>query len=143
MLRHGQLDSEESCIVVQSGPTHSLSAKFPHRLVVTCSKQTSCCRRTLRAWPWKGVCEPLMPDVVAPKAHQNNCSYLNSVNLPPDLLCKNLAWWAVTWRTSKKHKTVKIRGERGGGGGGSACPEQYSNFIPLFSYSILLLFCIF
>ena len=68
------------------------------------------------------MCEPLMPDVVAPKAHQNNCSYVNSADLPSDLLCKNVAWWAVTWRTSKKHKTVKIRGGRGGG----ACQGQYS-----------------
>ena len=27
-------------------------------------------------------------------------------------LCKNLAWWAVTWRTSKNHETVKIGGGR-------------------------------
>ena len=48
-----------------------------------------------------------MPDVVAPKAHQNKRSL---VNLPSDSLCKNLAWWAVTHRNSKNHKTVKIGG---------------------------------
>ena len=68
-----------------------------------------------------GVCEPLMPDVVAPKAHQNDHSYVSSVDLPSDSLHKNLAWWAVTRRTSKNHKTVKI----GGGGGIGACPGQY------------------
>ena len=57
-----------------------------------------------------GVCEPLMPDVVAPKAHQNNRSYVSSANLPLDSLCKNLAWWVVTQRTSKNHKTVKLGG---------------------------------
>ena len=56
----------------------------------------------------EGVCEP---DVVAPKAHQNNCSYVSSADLPSDSLCKDLAWWVVTWRTSKnKKKTVKIGG---------------------------------
>ena len=26
----------------------------------------------LQTRPWTGVCEPLMPDVMAPKVHQNN-----------------------------------------------------------------------
>ena len=39
-----------------------------------------------------------------------NCSYVTSADLPSDSLCKNLAWWVVTWRTLKKHKTVKIGG---------------------------------
>ena len=26
--------------------------------------------------------------------------------IPSDSLCENLAWWAVTWRTLKNHKTV-------------------------------------
>ena len=34
------------------------------------------------------VCEPLMPDVMASKAHQNNCSYVSSVDLPSDSLSK-------------------------------------------------------
>ena len=37
----------------------------------------------------EGVCEP---DVVAPKTHQNNCSYVSSADLPSDSLCKDLAW---------------------------------------------------
>ena len=36
-------------------------------------------------------------------------------------LRKNLAWWAVIWRTSKNHKTVKI----GGWVGMGTCPGQY------------------
>ena len=52
----------------------------------------------------------LMPDVVASKAHQNNRSYVSSADLPSDSLGKNLAWWAVTQRTSKNHKTVKVGG---------------------------------
>ena len=34
------------------------------------------------------VCEPLMPDVVSPKVHQNYCS---SADLPSDSLRENLA----------------------------------------------------
>ena len=58
--------------------------------------------------PRAGVHEPLMPDVVAPKAHQNNRSYVSSAVLPPDSLRKNLAWWAVTQRTLKNHKSGKF-----------------------------------
>ena len=59
----------------------------------------------LRKRPWNHVYEPLMPDVVVPKVHQNNRMQL--CNLPPDSLRKNLAWWAVT---QKNHKTVTIGG---------------------------------
>ena len=62
--------------------------------------------RTLWMRPRTGVCE----DVVVPKEHQNNRNYVSSVDLPSDSLCKILAWWAVTQRTSKNHKAVKIRG---------------------------------
>ena len=113
VLRRGQPDSGESCVVLQSWPTHSLVAKFPQCSVIACSTQISCCReRTLQRRPRTGVCEPLMPDVVVSKVHQNNPSYVSSADLPSDSLCKNLAWWAVTWRTSKNHKTVKIGGGR-------------------------------
>ena len=57
-----------------------------------------------------GCVRTLMPDVVASKAHQNNCGYVSSADLPSDSLCKNLAWWTVTWRTLKNYKTVKIGG---------------------------------
>ena len=43
-------------------------------------------------------------DVVGPKVHQNNRSYVSSADLPSDSLRKNLAWWAVTWRTLKLSK---------------------------------------
>ena len=49
--------------------TRSLVAKFPQHSVVACSTQISCCReRTLRTRLRTGVCEPLMPDVVASRA---------------------------------------------------------------------------
>ena len=56
------------------------------------------------------VCEPLMSDVVAPKVQQTNRSYVTSADLPSDSLHKILAWWAVTQRTLKNHKTVKLGG---------------------------------
>ena len=57
------------------------------------------------------VCERTL-DVVVPKVHQNNHSYVRSADLPSDSLHKNLAWWAVTWRTLKNNKIVKLGGGR-------------------------------
>ena len=49
------------------------------------------------------VCETLLLDVVAPEAYQNGCSYIHELSGPKfDSLCINLAWLAVTQRTSKK-----------------------------------------
>ena len=56
--------------------------------------------------PRTDVCEPLMPDVVAPKAHQNNRSYVSSVDLPSDSLCMVGGYTEIL----KIHKTVKIGG---------------------------------
>ena len=79
VLRRGQPDSGESCIVLQSWPTCSLVAKFLQRPVVACSTQISCCReRTLWMRPKTGVCEPLMPDVVASKAQSQLCELSGS-----------------------------------------------------------------
>ena len=65
-IHRGQPDSGESCIVLQSGWTRSLVAKFPQRSVIACSTQISCCReRMLQTRPQTCVCEPLMPDVVS------------------------------------------------------------------------------
>ena len=90
MIRRGQPNSGESCIMLQIGPTRSLVAKFLQHSVVACSMQISCCRgRTLQMRPRTGVCEPLMPDVVLPKVHQNNCSYVSSADLPSDSLREN------------------------------------------------------
>ena len=111
MLPRGQPDSRETCIVLQSGPTRSLVAKFFQRSIVACSMQISFCRgRTLRTRLRTDVYEPLITDVVAPKAHQNNHSYVSSADLPLDSLCKILGTWTVTRKTSKNHKTVKIGG---------------------------------
>ena len=127
VLHQGQPDSGGSCIVLQSGLTCSLVAKFPQLSVITYSTQILCCReRTLRMRPWTGVCKPLMPDVVLPKVHQNNnMLYVSSVDLPSDSLQKNLAWWTVTQSTSKKHKTVK-KWDVGACTSLGACPGQYN-----------------
>ena len=73
----------------------------------------------------EGVCEP---DVVAPKAHQNNCSYVSSADLPSDSLCKDLAWWVVTWRTSKTKKKNCQNWGLGTCAGMGACLGQYSTY---------------
>ena len=59
------------------------------------------------------VCETLLPDVVAPEVHWNDCSYVRELSGPTfGSISKNFAWWVVTRRTSKNHKTVKIAGGR-------------------------------
>ena len=40
----------------------------------------------------------------AQTASEHNRSYVSSVGLPSDSLCKNLAWWAVTRRTLRNQK---------------------------------------
>ena len=97
VLRRGRTDSGEKCIVLQSGPTRSLVAKFLQCSAIAGSTQISRCRgRTLQTRPWTGVCKALMPDVMVPQVHQNNRSYVSSADLPSGSLCKNLAWSAVT-----------------------------------------------
>ena len=53
-----------------------------------------------------GVFKTLMLDIMAPEAHQSDCNYVHELSRPP--LCKNLAWWVVTQRTSKTTKLSKL-----------------------------------
>ena len=76
--------------------------------------------------------EPLMPDVMAPKAHRNNRSYVSSADLPSDSLRKNLAWWAVIQRTLKNHKLDCQNWVVG------ACPGQYGKTVVTCSFSITI-----
>ena len=110
VIRWGQPDSGESCIMLQSGPIHSLLvAKFSQHSVIAYSMQISCCReRTLRMRPWMGVwtfdawrCGVQS----APKQSQ-----LCELSGPTFgfTIHENLARWAVTRRTLKNCKTVKI-----------------------------------
>ena len=71
-------------------------------------------QRILRTRLWTGVCVTLMAVARAPEAHQNDRSYVCELRgLTFNPLRKKFAWWAVTRRTSKKHKAVEIEG--GGG----------------------------
>ena len=104
MLVWAQPDGEESCIMLESGLTPSLSVAK----VLQCSMWILfCTQRTLWMRPWTGVCKPLMPVF---------CTWANEPTF--DSLHKSLAQSAVTWRTSKK-QTFKI----GGGGGGRCFPD--------------------
>ena len=56
------------------------------------------------------VCETLILDVV-PEANQNDHSYVCELSRPTfDSLCKMLAQWAVTRRTSKTTRLSKLGG---------------------------------
>ena len=107
VLHQGQPDGGESCIMLESGPTRSLIVKLSQRLLLAvcefCTVSEEHCKRGYR---W--VCETLLPNVVAPEAYQNGCSYVHELSGPTfDSLRKNLAWWAVTWRTSKTTELSK------------------------------------
>ena len=79
VLRQGQPDSGEGCIVLQSEPTRSLVARFPQRSVVACST-----RIEFRS---KEHCEPGHGKVMSwrPKCIRA----MSSVDLPLNLLRKN------------------------------------------------------
>ena len=54
----------------------------------------------------------LLPDVMAPETHQNSSSCVWARQTTFDSLCENLAWWAVTQRTSKNRRTkIKMHDE--------------------------------
>ena len=73
----GKPDGRQSCIVLESESYHSLVAKLPQHSLLSLSVRVLCCRqRTLRARPRIGVRKLLMPDVMAPEAHQNDRSSL-------------------------------------------------------------------
>ena len=49
-----------------------------------------------------GVCETLLPDVVVHEVHHNDHSYVRELSRSTfSSLRKNLAWWAVTQKTTK------------------------------------------
>ena len=104
----------EASLTVKKAVSCYKAERFVASLSSFCTVQLSLpvCRydaaggRTLQMRPQTVVYKPLMSDVVAPKVHHNNSSYVSPVDLPLGSLCKNSAWWAVTRRTSKK--IVKI-----------------------------------
>ena len=65
----------KNCIMLESGPSRSLVAKLPQRLLLSVAK---------------------LPDIIAPQVHQNDCSYVRELSRRTfNSLCNNLAWWAV------------------------------------------------
>ena len=110
-----------SCIVLQSWPTRSLVAKFPQHSVVTCSTQILCSagkERCERGHGW--VCTNLW--CLMSWHPKRNSSYVSSADLPSDSIHKNLAWWAVTRRTSTKPQNCQNWGV-------GACLGQYGRYI--------------
>ena len=71
---------------------HSVQSSFA--ICEFCAAWEECCE-----WGHRQVCVNLVSEQ----------SQLCKLRGPPsDSLYKDLAWWAVTWRTLKNHKTVKI-----------------------------------
>ena len=83
--------------------------------------------------PQTGVCEP---DVVAPKAPQNNPSYMyvRSADLPSDSLHQDLAWRAVIYVEDLK------KPQNGQNWGVGACQGQYG-ILNLHTLMLLLIAC--
>ena len=84
VIRRGQPDSGENCIVLQSRLTRSLVGQ--NAMNEAMDRRV----RTFDAW-----CH----------AAQSASEQLQLCELPLDSLRKNLAWWAVTRRSLKNHKT--------------------------------------
>ena len=62
--------------------------------------------------PRTGVCEPLMPGVMAPKVHKNNRSYICELSGPTFRFTMQefSMVGGYTRRTLKNHKSIKIGG---------------------------------
>ena len=118
-------------------------------MFVTCSRRILCCKREILQTRLQMVaCETLLPDVVAPKAHQNDRSYvreLSGLNLAHYARILH-GGWLHRGPPKKKHKTVKL-------GGGCLCGDgclpgtiRYANLsVPMitlcYSNYIDLLWC--
>ena len=66
------------------------------------------------------VCEPLM----GAQSASDQSQVCELKDLPSDSLCKNLAWWAVTWRTSKKPQNCQNCGW--------ALAQVWGQYIPVY-----------
>ena len=71
------------------------------------------------------VCKPLMPDVLSLR---DLCRF--------GFTTQNLAWWAVTQRTLKNHKTVKI-GEWVLARDNTVLPKWLKNWLKLLGLSVM------
>ena len=71
------------------------------------------------------VCELLLPDVMVPEVHQNDCSYIRELgNLLSIHHIKNFTWLAATWRTSKNTELSKLGGSSDTDGVGYGIPPR-------------------
>ena len=78
VLCRGQPDGERlhgGFTVLESGLTRSLVANLLKRSSLVVREI-----RTLRTRLWTGLCETLMPDAMAPGAHQNDRSYVRELS---------------------------------------------------------------
>ena len=64
--------------------------------------------RTLRTRQRNDLCKPLMPDVMAPKTHSNNRSYVSSTDLPSEFSMVG----GYTENLEKPQKLSKLGGGR-------------------------------
>ena len=63
--------------MLESKLTRSLVARLPqHSCIVVREFPAAGEERCEQGYVWMGVSETLILDVVAPEAHQNNCSYV-------------------------------------------------------------------
>ena len=75
VLRRGQPDGGESCIVLESGPIRSLVAKLPQHLSLAVHEFRAASNDRCEQG-YRRVCAKLLPDVVTPEVHQNSRSYM-------------------------------------------------------------------
>ena len=116
-------------VMLQSGPTHSLVAKFLQHSVVTCSTQISCCRgKMLQMRPQTDVCEPLMPRCVVQSA-----SELLQLSGPTFGFTTREISMVGGYTENPKKNTKWSKLGRGGGAytGMGACSGQYSIYLNL------------
>ena len=93
LAKRGQHGSVESCIVLEKGPTCSLVAKAPQHLSPALREyRTARGEHCGRDYDW--CVQTLVPNVVAPEAHQNDCSYVHALssNTKCESICENFAW---------------------------------------------------
>ena len=103
MLHWGQSNSGENCILLESRSTRSIIAKLPqHSSSTVCEFRTTskeCCKSGYGCMCVKHCCR-LSWRLKCIK----NGSYVCELTI-----CKNLSWWVVTQKTSKKkHSPFKI-----------------------------------
>ena len=104
--------SRESCILLENGSTQSLVVRASQRSLPTVRKFRTVREEECYAWGCDWCVQTLLLGVVAPETYWNDRSYslcelkLWTFKSP----CKNCARWAVTRRTLKNCRTVKLRG---------------------------------